>query len=65
MVYTYTGKNLKVDLTKLKLNVTKLSWFNPSDGSIVNSWSKTKKGIVEFDPPGEQKNGNDWVLILE
>lgn len=65
MSYTYTGENFKVDLKKLKFNVTKLSWFNPSDGSIVNSWNNTKKGIVEFDPPGEPKNGNDWVLILE
>src|SRR5688572_1113377 len=65
MIYTYTGKNFKADLTKVKFKVKKLSWFNPSDGLIVNSWSSTKNGIVEFDPPGEQKNGNDWVLILE
>ncbi len=65
MVYTYTGKSFKVDLSKLKFKVSKLSWFNPSDGTIVNSRGITEKGIIEFDPPGEQKNGNDWVLIVE
>ena len=34
MVYTYTGKNFKVDLSKLKFTVSKLSWFNPSDGTL-------------------------------
>ena len=24
-----------------------------------------EKGAKSFDPPGEQKDGNDWVLILE
>jgi hypothetical protein len=23
------------------------------------------KGTMEFDPPGEKKDGNDWVLILQ
>lgn len=65
MIYTYTGNKFKVDLSRLKFTVSKLSWFNPLDGTIVNSRSSSKKGIAEFDPPGEQKNGSDWVLILE
>jgi len=65
MIYTYTGRNFKVDLSKLKFNVSKIRWFNPSDGTGVNIEGNGKKGIVEFDPPGEQKNGNDWVLIIE
>lgn len=65
LIYTCNGKNFKADLNRLKFKVTKLSWYNPSDGTIVNSWANRKKEIVDFDPPGEQKNGNDWVLILE
>lgn len=65
MVYTWTGNQFKVDLSKLKFSISKLSWFNPSDGTTVSIQRKGKKGIQKFDPPGKEKNGNDWVLILE
>ncbi|HKO82165.1 MAG TPA: glycoside hydrolase family 140 protein, partial [Chitinophagaceae bacterium] len=65
MVYTYNGRNFSIDFSKLKFKVSKISWFNSSDGTVVNSRDNAGNGIVEFDPPGEVENGNDWVLILE
>lgn len=65
MVYTYTGRNFKVDLSKLNFSVLKTAWFNPSDGTEVYSANYKGKGIVEFDPPGDPADGNDWVLVIE
>lgn len=65
MAYTYTGRSFKIDFSKLKFVVSKASWFRPADGSTQVIKNIAKKGIVEFDPPDETANGNDWVLILE
>jgi hypothetical protein len=43
----------------------KASWYNPKDGSKKAIGSFWNKGIQSFDPPGEQREGNDWVLLLE
>jgi hypothetical protein len=43
----------------------KASWYSPRDGSKKLIGNILNKGIAKFDPPGEEKEGNDWVLILE
>ncbi len=65
LVYTYTGRNFKLDCSKLGFAVKKASWYNPSNGKQTAFNLGKKNGIVEFNPAGEQKDGNDWVLILE
>lgn len=65
MVYTYTGRSFSIDLSKLDFKVTRLSWFNPAEGEGQSWEGSGEKGIREFNPPGEPKEGNDWVLILE
>jgi hypothetical protein len=65
MLYTYTGRKFTIDISRLKFNVSKFYWFNPSDGNRLNGGVIRKKGMVAFDPPGEQKNGNDWILVIE
>ncbi len=64
MFYVYNGRSFAINATKLKFVATKANWFNPATGKqqIVKGY---KKGMASFDPPGEQKDGNDWVLILE
>lgn len=65
MIYTYTGRNFKIDLSKLKFNIAKITWFKPKDGTEVGALPGKGKAVVEFDPPGEPGDGNDWVLIME
>jgi hypothetical protein len=65
LIYTYTGMNFKVDFSKLDFIPAKASWFDPSTGKYIPVGGFSKKGIVEFDPPGEPANGNDRVLVLE
>jgi hypothetical protein len=50
---------------KLKFSPRKASWFNPSTGKQQPIIDYRNKVNMEFDPPGEPGNGNDWVLILE
>jgi hypothetical protein len=65
MAYTYTGRNFKVDMSKLAFKVTRASWYNPSKGEGTSFEISSEKAIREFNPPGEPADGNDWVLILE
>jgi len=65
MIYTYTGRNFKIDMSKLGFKVSRASWYDPSKGEGASLEVSDEKNIREFDPPGEPANGNDWVLILE
>ncbi|WP_158827507.1 glycoside hydrolase family 140 protein [Mucilaginibacter lacusdianchii] len=64
-VYTYTGRNINVNAAKLPGKRLKVSWFNPRTGAVTNAGVQTKAGVMNFNPPGEVANGNDWVLILD
>jgi hypothetical protein len=64
MVYTYTGRTIAVKMDKLAGKSIKASWYDPRDGKYTAIGSFENKGIKEFDPPGEVKEGNDWVLVL-
>ncbi|MFB6343733.1 glycoside hydrolase family 140 protein [Saccharicrinis sp. FJH62] len=63
-IYTYTGRNIPVNMTKFKSGVKAL-WFDPKSGEITEIGKVENSGTHEFDPPGEKENGNDWVLVLE
>jgi hypothetical protein len=64
-LYTYTGRTFKVVMGKIKGTEVRAYWFNPKDGTTQVIGTITNAGIKEFDPPGEQAAGNDWLLILE
>ncbi|GAB3290888.1 glycoside hydrolase family 140 protein [Hymenobacter humi] len=64
-VYTYNGRNLKVNLGKIAGTKVKAAWYSPRDGKTTAIGTFPNKGTREFNPPGEQKDGNDWVLILD
>lgn len=66
LVYTYTGKVLKIDFSKLGFTPKKITWFNPSNGNEERIMEpEPRSGIIEFNPPGEPADGNDHVLILQ
>jgi hypothetical protein len=64
-IYTYTGKNILINTGKIKGDKIRASWYSPRDGSTTTIGIFPNKGILEFDPLGEPKNGNDWVLIID
>lgn len=66
-VYTYTGRTLEVAMGKISGTQVKASWFDPRTGMTQEIGSKDNAmGTTQsFDPPGEEKEGNDWVLVLD
>jgi hypothetical protein len=64
MFYIYTGRNFKVDLSKLDFPVNRAWWFDPRTGRKQSFKVSGTKGIQTFDPPGDSMPGNDAVLIL-
>ena len=64
-IYTYNGKNIHAALGKLAGAQVKASWYDPRNGKTEVIGMFENKGIHEFDPPGDPKDGNDWVLIID
>ncbi len=63
--YDYTGRNFKVNMGKIRGAKVKATWFNPIKGTKKLIGLFFNKDVHNFDPPGEQEDGNDWILILE
>ncbi|ACU04985.1 glycoside hydrolase family 140 protein [Pedobacter heparinus] len=64
-VYTYTGRNIPLKMGVLEGDKVKASWFNPKDGKTTVIGEIENKGIHDFDAPGLEENGNDWVLVVD
>lgn len=64
-IYTYTGRQLRVDPAALHAAQVAASWYNPRDGNWTSIGLFPGKGIQTFDPPGGPSPGNDWVLVLD
>jgi len=64
MFYVYNARLFTIATTKLNFLPKKATWFNPVDSQVIVI-KGYKSTTNTFDPPGEKKNGNDWVLILE
>lgn len=65
MVYSYTGKNFSVDLSKLGFTPSTVSWFSPAMGVTTSQQLGSGSKMLWVDPPGEPAASNDWVLIIE
>jgi hypothetical protein len=64
-VYTYNGKNIEVDMNMLDGKKSKAFWYNPRNGDKIFIETINNSGVHAFNPPGDKKDGNDWILILE
>jgi hypothetical protein len=65
LAYTYTGRPFRMRLGVLSGRQVSASWYSPRDGRITPAGTFANKGERRFDPPGETKAGNDWVLVLD
>jgi len=63
MFYIYNGRACTVAMGKLGFEPAKATWLNPADNRMIPIKSFNKENT--FTPPGEKRDGNDWVLILE
>lgn len=64
-IYSYNGRNIQVNMGKIAGEEVNASWFSPRNGEVTELGSFSNEGLQTFDPPGEQEEGNDWVLVLE
>jgi hypothetical protein len=64
-IYSYNGRNIKANMGRISGEEVKASWFSPRNGEVTELGSFSNEGVQTFDPPGEQEEGNDWVLVLE
>ena len=64
-VYTYTGREMEIKMGEYAGKKVKCSWFDPRNGEYLAIGEFENKGTKKFDPPGNVKQGNDWVLVME
>ncbi len=65
LIYTYTGREMTIQMGKIEGAEVKASWFNPRNGESTSIGTFHNTGSLDFDPPGDPKDGNDWVLVLQ
>jgi hypothetical protein len=65
LVYTYTGRQMRININRMAATKVNASWFDPRTGHEISIGVYDANGVVTFDPPGEEIAGNDWVLVLE
>ncbi|WP_020528124.1 glycoside hydrolase family 140 protein [Flexithrix dorotheae] len=65
LAYSPYGSNFSLDLSKLKTEKLNMTWFNPGIGESISIGEVSKNNTMNFDPPSDEKRGNDWVLVLE
>ncbi len=58
-IYTYTGRGFSLNSSA---SYQKAAWYNPRTGETT---AIAASNSLTFDPPGEPRPGNDWVLILD
>jgi hypothetical protein len=64
-IYTYTGRRIDLKMGFLKGRTVKFSWYDPREGHYLKIGKIPNDGFPSFDPPGAEKAGNDWILVLE
>lgn len=64
LIYTWNGRTIALKRDQLTGYQYSVNWYSPKNGLFLHDGVVSKGEKFEFDPPGETKNGNDWVLIL-
>lgn len=64
-IYTWNGKDIKVNLGRIAGEKVRAGWFDPRTGEIQTAGERENSGTGLFETPGEPGDGNDWVLILD
>lgn len=64
-IYTCNGRIIDINIENMHASRVKASWYNPRNGTLTETGTYKAKGIKTFDPPGEKKDGNDWILVLD
>lgn len=63
--YIYTGRSFELESGCISGDELKAWWFNPKNGDTELIGTMKNSGILKFNPPGQEEEGNDWVLVLD
>lgn len=63
--YIYTGRSFELQSGCISGDELKAWWFNPKNGESKLIGTMKNTGILSFNPPGEEREANDWVLVLD
>jgi len=64
-IYLPYGQKITVVLAKISGEKVRAWWFDPRTGKAEAAGTFDNQGTRQFDPPGETKRGNDWILVLD
>ncbi|MBN1950958.1 MAG: glycoside hydrolase family 140 protein [Bacteroidales bacterium] len=64
-IYTCTGREIPVVMGLIQGEKVRASWYNPRTGEMKPIGEFLNSGVQSFDPPGQEEEGNDRVLVLE
>lgn len=65
MAYTYTGRDFSLKMGVITGEKVNVNWYNPRTGEVIKKGQLKNKGTQKFNAPGEVKEGEDWVLVLD
>lgn len=65
IAYAYTGRSFTLRLGAISGERVSASWYSPRDGEVISIRTMGNEGEVRFDPPGDPRPGNDWVLLVD
>ena len=65
MVYAPWGSTFSLHVDQLAKGKREASWFNPRMGEIIELHDLPEPQTnMTFDPPADEEEGNDWVLVI-
>lgn len=66
MAYSPFGSSFTLSLNRLSAARLHVWWFNPRDGTHIDAGEmEAPTSDILFDPPGDEKRDNDWVLVID
>lgn len=65
LVYTWNGRAITLRRGMPAWKKFGMQWYNPRNGQFVQAQQMDAGKPLQYDPPGETRNGNDWVLVIE
>lgn len=64
-IYSPLGRRFTVKMDVFPSPHVRACWYDPRTGQRKDAGRFRATAQYEFDPPGEPKEGNDWVLVLD
>ncbi|MFW6157611.1 MAG: glycoside hydrolase family 140 protein, partial [Balneolaceae bacterium] len=65
VAYIPHGQDITIDLAPMKGQRIRAYWYNPRMGKHISLKEFKADTSREFDPPGDPRRGNDWILLLD